>query len=312
VFAISEFAAQPAVPLLFHFPGGTPVNNLFIITPSYLMKEKGTFTKGIRQLERLGFHVMNQEFPRVRLSPGEKADQIHQAFLDPAVDIILAQRGGYSAMKLLPFLDFELIKSHPKIIAGFSDLSALLNPIFDQTGLCTLHAPMLTSLDAPTQFTLDSFMNAMRGFPEKNLFKGAPVKVYHAGTATGILKGGNLITVTALINTPWDLDANDSVLFFEDIDEKLHKVDRYLTQWILSGKLKGVKGIILGDFGDLKSRQVYDILASQMDLDFPVVHCPYLGHVPDKITMPIGALVELNTAKKQLVIKSMSLPGESL
>ena len=288
------------------------MNNLFIITPSYLIKEKGTFTKGIRQLEQLGFHVVNPEFPKVLPSPREKAEQIHRAFLDPAVDIILAQRGGYSAMKSLPFLDFELIKNHPKIIAGFSDLSALLNPIFDRTGLCTLHAPMVTSLDAPTQFTLDSFMNAMRGYPEKNLFQGAPVKVYHAGVANGILKGGNLITITALIHTPWDLEAADSVLFFEDVDEKLHKIDRYLTQWILSGKFKGVKGLILGDFGGIKSRQIYDILASQMDLDFPVVHCPYLGHVPDMITMPIGALVELNTAKKQLVIKSMSLPGERL
>jgi muramoyltetrapeptide carboxypeptidase len=288
------------------------VNNVFIITPSYLMKEKGTFTKGIKQLEKLGFNVVNREFPKVLPSPREKADQIHQAFLDPTVDIILAQRGGYGAMKSLPFLDFELIKNHPRIIAGFSDLSALLNPIFDRTGLCTWHAPMVTSLHAPTQFTLDSFTNAVRGYPEKNLFKGAPVKVYHAGTATGILKGGNLITLTALIHTPWDVETNDSLLFFEDVDEKLHKVDRCLTQWILSGKFKGVKGLILGDFGGLKSRQVYDILASQLELDFPVVHCPYLGHVPDQITMPIGAQVELNTAKKQLVIKSMPFPGGGL
>jgi len=276
------------------------------------MKEKGAFTQGIKQLEKLGFNVVNREFPKTLPSPREKADQIHRAFLDPTVDTILAQRGGYGAMKSLPFLDFELIKSHPKIIAGFSDLTALLNPIFDQTGLCTLHAPMLTSLAAPTQFTLDSFRNATQGYPEKNLFKGAPVKVYHAGTATGTLKGGNLITLSALIHTPWDLEINDSVLFFEDVDEKLHKVDRCLTQWILSGKFKGVKALVLGDFGGIKSRQVYDILASQLEMDFPVVHCPYLGHVPDMITLPIGAQVELNTAKKQLIIKSMSFPGERL
>jgi muramoyltetrapeptide carboxypeptidase len=285
------------------------LKNIFLITPSYLIKEKAAFKKGIRQLEKLGFTVINKEFPTALPSPREKADQIHRAFSDPEVDIILAQRGGYSAMKSLTFLDFELIKSHPKIIAGFSDLTALLNPIYQQTGLLTLHAPMVVSLDAATQFTLDSFMNALKGYPEKNLFQGAPLKVYQAGVAGGVLKGGNLITLTALINTPWDLELQDSVLFLEDVAEKLHAVDRNLTQWIFSGKFKGIKALILGDFSGLKSRQIYEILASQLDLDFPVVHCPYLGHVPDQITMPIGAQVELNTAKKQLIIKSMSFPG---
>jgi muramoyltetrapeptide carboxypeptidase len=285
------------------------VHNVFIVTPSYLMQKKGAFNKGIKQLEKLGFNVLNPEFPKVLPSPREKAEQLHEAFADPAVDIILAQRGGYSAMKSLPFLDFDVIRNHPKIIAGFSDLSALLNPIYERTGLSGLHAPMVINLDEPTPFTVDSFMNAMHGFPEKNLFQGAPVKVYNAGVASGVLKGGNLITITALIDTPWDVKIADSVLFLEDVDEQLHQVDRYLTQWILSGKFRGIKGLILGDFRGIKSRQVYEILASQMELDFPVVHCPYVGHVPDKITLPIGAEVELNTQKKQLVIKNLSFPG---
>jgi muramoyltetrapeptide carboxypeptidase len=285
------------------------VNDVFIITPSYLIQKKGVFSKGIRQLEKLGFNVLNPGFPKLLLSPREKAEQIHRALTDPGVDILLAQRGGYSAMKSLPFIDFELIRSHPKIIAGFSDLSALLNPIHERTGLVTLHAPMVVNLDEPTQFTLDSFMNAMNGFPEKNLFKGAPVKVYNPGVATGVLKGGNLITITALINTPWDVKVEGAIIFLEEVDEKLHQVDRYLTQWILSGKFKGIKGLILGDFSGIKSRRVYEILASQMELDFPVVHSPCVGHVPDKITMPVGAEVELDTRKKQLVIKNMSFPG---
>lgn len=285
------------------------MQNVSIITPSYLMKQKSAFTAGVRQLTKLGFNVLNPEFPKVLPSPREKADQIHAAFADPDVDLILAQRGGYSAMKSLPFIDFELIGKHPKILAGFSDLSALLNPIYERTGLVTLHAPMVINIDNPTDFTVQSFMNAVKGYPEKNLFKGAPVKVYNPGTATGILKGGNLITLTALIDTDWEIDAAGSILFLEDVDEKLHQVDRYLTQWILAGKLKSVQGIILGDFRGIKSRQVYQILESQMQLDFPVVHCPYVGHVTNKVTLPIGAEVELNTAKKQLVIKQMSFPG---
>lgn len=285
------------------------MNNVFIATPSYLIAKKQDFTAGIQQLAKLGFNVLNPQFPRVLPSPQEKAEQLHRAFADPGVDIILALRGGYSAMKSLPFIDFELIKQHPKILAGFSDLSALLNPIFERTGLVTLHAPMVINLGNPTAFTLKSLRNAVAGFPEKNLLQGARTKVYHPGSAVGTLKGGNLITLTALIDTAWELDTAGSILFLEDVDEKLHQVDRYLTQWILAGKFKGIRGLILGDFRGIQSRKVYDILASQMELDFPVVHCPYVGHVANKITLPIGAQVELNTEKKQLMISSMAFPG---
>ena len=283
--------------------------NTFIVTPSYLIKKKRDFTSGIKQLTESGFNIINPEFPKALPSPREKAEQIHAAFAEPGVDMILALRGGYSAMKILPFLDFELIRKHPKIIAGFSDLSALLNPIFERTGQVALHAPMLINLDTPTAFTLNSLINAVKGYPEKNLLKGAPCKVYQPGSAAGILKGGNLITLTALIDTDWEIDTPGAILFLEDVDEKLHQVDRYLTQWILAGKFKDIKALIIGDFRGLRSKQVYDILASQMELNFPVVHCPYIGHVANKITLPIGAEVELHTNRKQLLIKRMSFPG---
>lgn len=287
------------------------MKNIFIVTPSYLIKKKRDFAGGIRQLAKLGFNVINPEFPQLLPSPQEKADQIHGAFEDPEVDIILALRGGYSVMKSLPFINFELVKKHPKIIAGFSDLSALLNPIFERTGMVTLHAPMLINLDKPTHFTLKSLLNAVKGYPEKNLLKGARCKVYKPGSAIGILKGGNLITLTALIDTDWEIDTNNAILFLEDVDEKLHEVDRYLTQWILAGKFKGIKALILGDFRGIRSQKVYDILDSQMALDFPVVHCPSIGHVKNKLTLPIGAQVDLNTQSKQLVIREMCFPGGS-
>jgi muramoyltetrapeptide carboxypeptidase len=287
------------------------LNNVCIVTPSYLIKKKRGFTAGLKQLAGMGFHVLNPDFPQALPTPQEKAEQLHRAFADPGVDLLLALRGGYSAMKTLPFLDFDLIKRHPKLIAGFSDLSALLNPIFERTGLVTLHAPMLINLDTPTPFTLKSLSNAVSGFPEKNLLKGARCKVYRPGSAAGILKGGNLITLTALLKTDWEIATEGAILFFEDVDEKLHEVDRYLTQWLLSGKFKGVQALILGDFRGIRSRQVYDILASQMELDFPVVHCPNIGHVTNKLTLPIGAEVELDTGRMQLLIKNLAFPGSN-
>ncbi|SEM07413.1 muramoyltetrapeptide carboxypeptidase [Syntrophus gentianae] len=285
------------------------MKNVFLITPSSLIRKKRDFSGGTQSLFKLGFNVLNPEFPTALSSPQEKAAQIHRAFSDPDVEMILAQRGGYGAMKSLPFIDFDLIREHPRFFAGFSDVSALLNPIFERTGLVTFHAPMVKNLSAPTPFTLKSFLNAVSGFPEKNLFKGAPVKVFHPGIARGILKGGNLMTLSALMGTDWEIDTEHSILFLEDVDEKSHSVDRCLTQWILAGKFRDVQAILLGDFRGIRSRQVYEMIASQMEIKFPVVSCSYIGHGDNKMTLPVGALVELDTDRKRLFIQEMSLPG---
>ena len=275
---------------------------IYTITPSWLIKKKKDFTDGLKNLEKLGFTVLNRKVPSHLPSPAAKARQIHEAFLNPKVEIILAQRGGYSAMKVLPHLDFRLIQKHPKIFAGFSDLSALLNPIHERTGLVTLHAPMVINFAKYSRITVPSFLNALHGFPQRNLFAGAPVEVYNSGTARGVLKGGNLVTLTALIGTAWEIGARGSILFLEEVDELLYKIDRHLTQWILGGKFRGLRGLILGNFKGLATREVYKILAAQKKIDFPVVHCPYIGHLRHKITLPVGARVELHTAEKSLMI----------
>jgi muramoyltetrapeptide carboxypeptidase len=275
---------------------------IYTITPSWLIKKKKDFTDGLKNLEKLGFTVLNRKVPSHLPSHAAKARQIHEAFLNPKVEIILAQRGGYSAMKVLPHLDFQLIRNHPKIFAGFSDLSALLNPIHERTGLVTLHAPMVINFAKYSRITVPSFLNALHGFPQRNLFAGAPVEVYNSGTARGVLKGGNLVTLTALIGTAWEIGARGSILFLEEVDELLYKIDRHLTQWILGGKFRGLRGLILGNFKGLATREVYKILAAQKKIDFPVVHCPCIGHLRHKITLPVGARVELHTAEKSLMV----------
>jgi muramoyltetrapeptide carboxypeptidase len=275
---------------------------VYLITPSCLIKKKKDFVTGVKSLERVGFKVINKK-PVTRLpSTRRKVAQLHAAFLKKEAQLILAQRGGCSCMKLLPHLDFDLIRNHAKILAGFSDLSALLNVISERTGLIPLHSPMLINFSRPSRFTIRSFLNAVNGFPNRNLFEGAAVKVHRSGMERGRLKGGNLITLTALIGTEWETETDGAILFLEDVDEKLYEVDRYLTQWILAGKLRKVKGLILGNFRGIKDRDVYTVLSSQMKIGFPVVHCPCIGHVRNKITLPVGARVELNTMKKALTL----------
>lgn len=270
--------------------------------PSYLIKKRRDFTNGIKNLEKLGFSVLNKRVITRLPSTRRKAAQIHEAFLNKKADILLAHRGGYGSMKLLPFLDFNLIRRHPKMLAGFSDLSALLNVISERTGLITLHSPMVINFSSPSRFAIRSFLNAVNGFPDRNLFEGAPVNVYRSGKTCGRLKGGNLITLTALLGTPWEMNTDGAILFLEEVNEKLYEVDRYLTQWIFAGKFQKVKGLILGNFRRSRYQDVYRILASQMKIDFPLVHCSYIGHVKNKITLPVGARVELNTINKTLTL----------
>ena len=275
---------------------------VYTITPSWLIKEKKDFANGVKNLEKLGFEVMNRRMLARMPSNRKKVQEVHTAFSNRKVGLILAQRGGYSCMKLLPHLNFSLIQRNPKIFAGFSDLSAMLNAIYERTGRITLHSPMVINFSQPSRFTIRSFLNAVDGFPHKNLFAGVPVNVYRPGIARGTLKGGNLITLTALMGTEWEIKTDGSILFFEDVNEKLYQVDRNLTQWILAGKFRKVNGLILGNFKGLRNRDVYEILSTQMKIDFPLVHCPYIGHVKNKISLPVGARVELNTAKKSLTI----------
>ena len=279
------------------------MKTVYIITPSWLVKKKKDFFDGVKKLEQLGFKVVNRRWVTQIPSTNRKVKQIHAAFLNRRVEIILAQRGGYSSMKLLPYLDFDLIKKNPKIFAGFSDLSTMLNAIYERTGLVTLHSPMVLNFSNPTRFTIRSFLNAIHDFPEKNLLAGAPVKVYKPGTARGTLKGGNLITLTALIGTAWEIDTEGIILFFEDIDEKKHEVDRSLMQWILAGKLNQIKGLILGNFRGIPNKDIFKILREQLKMTFPVVYCPYIGHGKNKLTLPVGARVELNTFNQSLTLR---------
>ena len=276
---------------------------IYPVLPSWLIQKRKNFTDGVRNLEKLGFKVLNRRFVTRLPSNSQKVSQIHSAFRDKRVDIVLAQRGGYSSMKVLPHIDFRLIKRNPKIFAGFSDMSTLLNAIYERTGLITLHSPMIINFSVPRRFTVRSFLNAVGGFPQKNLFAGAPVRVYRHGSARGVLKGGNLATLTSLIGTEWEIDTSGSVLFLEDVDEKLYRVDRYLTQWILAGKLRKIRALILGDFRGLRNTEVYRILSTQMKINFPVAHTPYIGHGKNKITLPVGAIVDLNTSPKSLTIR---------
>jgi len=161
---------------------------------------------------------------------------------------------------------------------------------------------MIVNFSKPHHFTVRSFFKCRPGLSPKEPLgwrAGAGVPSWEG---PGRSQRGNLATLTSLIGTEWEIETAGSVLFLEDVDEKLYRVDRYLTQWILAGKLRKIRALILGDFSGLKSADVYKILSTQMKIHFPVVHTPYIGHGKNKITLPVGANVNLVTSKKSLTL----------
>lgn len=275
------------------------------ISPSWPMKSRKEFNACLKNFEKLGFPVLNRKFKTRLLSPKEKAAEIHAAFRNSKAELIIARRGGYSSMKALPYIDYKLIGRNPKIFAGFSDISTLLNTLYERCNLVTLHSPMIINFEKPSRFTVKSFLNALSGFPDRNLFAGSRIEVFKHGKTSGTLKGGNLITLSALLGTQWETETSGAVVFFEDVDEKLHEIDRCLTHWIIAGKFKNIRGLILGDFRGSKPRDVYKVITEQMKVKFPVVFCENIGHVRNKITLPVGAKVELDTRGKTLLIKKI-------
>ena len=260
------------------------------------------FLAGVRKLESFGFNFSGKPFLKKLPTVSEKIKEFNRLISDPQIKMLLALRGGYGSIKLLGGIDFGLIRKNPKIIAGFSDLTALLNVIYEKTGVVTFHTPMVLNFAKATSFTVHSFLNAVNGFDEKNLFAGAKIETLKNGISSGVLKGGNLITITSLIGTPWEINFKGAIVFLEEVDEKLHSADRCLTHLALAKKFKDVRGLVIGNFRGIKTSDVFGILKELMRVDFPVVHTPNIGHVRDKISLPVGAKVRLDTYKKELTI----------
>jgi len=189
---------------------------------------------------------------------------LHDVFADKSIRGIFLARGGYGAARLLPHIDFELIRRNPKIFAGYSDVTALHNAINQFAHLVTYHAPM-PAADLPNSddVTMESFVGKI--FLEKKSSlagdwgqRTQPLQVIAPGKASGILTGGNLTVIASLIGTPYEIDTRGRILFLEEVGEAPYRIDRLLLQLKLAGKLSDAAGFILGDIntGDTSAKPI--------------------------------------------------------
>ena len=238
---------------------------------------------------------------RVRLN------DLHDAFADDQIDAIMCLRGGYGTPRLLDKIDYSLLRRHPKPFVGYSDITALHLAIAQEAGFVTFHGPMLTSevLADRKPPTETSLRRLVRGQFKNGSELAHPsawplVSIAH-GISRGRLMGGNLAMICALEGTPWALDADDVILFIEDVNEPLYRVDRMLTQLRLTGKLKKITGVLVGDFAGISVDEMTPLLRQTFEpLGIPVVAGWRSGHCDPNLTLPLGAMVRLDGGECRL------------
>jgi muramoyltetrapeptide carboxypeptidase len=233
-----------------------------------------------------------------------RARELEQMFLRPEVRAIICARGGYGTNYLLKSLDVKLIKDHPKIFVGYSDVTTLLTYFADAVGLVTFHGPMVTKdFSHADGVDVNSWQSALTGCPEWSVGTESGISTLREGRAQGILYGGCLSMLAASLGTPYEIRTDGTILFIEDVATKPFQIDRMLMQLKLAGKFEGVRGIIFGEMLECVQSQDQGYSLEEViirvvgGLGVPVVLGLRSGHVSkENVTLPIGVLAELQVS----------------
>ncbi len=300
-----------------------PGNTIGLIAPGSFITED-ELKESIQNLESLGFKVKytNRILARYGYLAGsdkQRAADVNEMFSRNDIDAVVAARGGYGCTRILPLLDYKTIKKNPKILLGYSDVTALLYGVFKETGLICFHGPV--GISTFNKFSVDhlkyvleypqgsyTMYNANEEDNPDNAFN--PVTIRN-GTVRGKLIGGNLSLIVSLIGTPYDIDMKNEIIFIEEIDEEPYRIDRMLTQMIEAGKFEKAAGIALGVFLNCKPKgndaddsfSLLEVLFDRLfDLNIPVAYGMSFGHINDKFTLPFGINAEFNSLEQTLTL----------
>ncbi|TWC12878.1 MULTISPECIES: LD-carboxypeptidase [unclassified Pseudomonas] len=243
-------------------------------------------------------------------SDDTRLNDLHGAFADSEVNAIICLRGGYGTPRLLDRIDFELLRCNAKPFVGYSDITALHLAISRYAGFVTFHGPLLNAdlLGDKEPSTVTSFFSLLRGqlkvgdvlsHPD-----AYPLTTVWSGTAHGRLLGGNLSIIAATMGTPYQIDAEDVILFIEDVNEPLYRIDRLLTQLRLAGTLQKLRAVLVGDVAGVDGEALNRLLRQTFEpLRIPVLSGWRSGHCDPNLTLPMGALVSLDAGEKRLVLE---------
>ena len=236
-----------------------PGDTIGLVAPgSYITEEELAISE--ENIKKLGFDVYYTDNILARHgylagTDSQRAGDIHEMFGNKDVKGIICARGGYGCTRLLPLLNYNLIRNNPKVLCGYSDVTALLYGIFSKTGLVCFHGPV--GISTFNDYSIDSFNRVLVNPKNKAVFYSRPeenntvnysMKVIAGGKCRGILAGGNLSIVISMTGTPYDIDTKGKLLFIEETGEEPYRIDRMLTQLLQAGRFAKAAGIDMGVF----------------------------------------------------------------
>lgn len=273
----------------------------------------------VNELENLGFKVIvgascYGEHGYLSGRDDIRAKDINEMFKNKYIDGIWCIRGGYGTPRILDMLDYDAIRSNPKVFIGYSDITALHIAINQKCNLVTFHGPMASTevfhkLDNFTYEYLTRNVMDTEALGRINNPKDVSIKKLVPGNCEGKLIGGNLSLVSATIGTDYEIDTKGKILFLEDVDEEPYRIDRMLTQLRLAGKLNDAKGFILGDWNNCVSNEPEKSLTLMevfneiiVPLGKPTIYNLMSGHCKPMITLPFGVNAKLDADNKSLFI----------
>lgn len=298
----------------------SPGDTIALVSPASATFNSVDFQIARESLEALGFKVragehMMERFGYLAGADKARADDINTAFADRSVAAVHAIRGGWGSARLLPYLDFDAIRRNPKVLIGYSDITALLLSIQAKTGLITFHGPIgLGRWDA---WSLDYYRRVLMNgeavtYSNKQGLSGDRNSLVQVefrtltvtpGKARGRLLGGNLTVLTAILGSPYLPDWDDAILFCEDVGEDLYRVDRMFTQLKLAGVLPKIKGFVFGSCSECGPGEGYASLTLEeiirdhiKPLNVPAWQGAMIGHAQPQWTLPVGAQVEIDAS----------------
>ncbi|HEU4719432.1 MAG TPA: LD-carboxypeptidase [Bacteroidia bacterium] len=272
--------------------------------------------KATAAFEAQGFRVkhgktLSEKFGYLAGKDDLRAKELQDLFSDKETKAIMAMRGGWGSARLLPLIDPTIIAASPKIFSGFSDITTLLAAFQVTTGLVTFHGPVGNS--SLEDFTMTHFLDLVANAASPELVQD-DVTILAEGEAEGMLLGGNLTVLCAMIGTPWMPELKDSLLFLEETEEEPYSIDRMLTQLTLAGVFTKTKGVVFGQCVKCvaeepeKSFTLDEVLRQKLSsLGIPVMTGFSFGHIKDKFTLPLGIRARMSTQRKSLQLLESSV-----
>jgi muramoyltetrapeptide carboxypeptidase len=289
-----------------------PGDRVGLVSPATAAFETEPTKIWVDALESLGFEVVlgDNYYDRHGYFAGEdaaRASDINKFFADPAIKMIFA-RGGWGAPRILPLLDYDMIRANPKVLLGYSDATALITAVHVKTGLVTFHGPSPLNTFSAEHFRRvvmngEHYTMSNPTFITENTLVQTEnrVQTIRGGKATGRILGGNLSLLTAITGSEYLPDWEGSILFIEDVDEAVYRIDRMMTELSLSGVLGKIRGFIFGrctecdPSGSFGSLTMEEMLAEHIaPLGIPAFSGSMIGHIDEQFTIPLGIDVELD------------------